>query len=71
MLKPFLFGFSLLLCNSVNAQIIGGRDDSEPTPQVSKPATISSGVYSGDVNLFTDDYNSSLNLGSVSTVSLP
>ncbi|WP_343636020.1 RHS repeat-associated core domain-containing protein [Fluviicola sp.] len=38
-------------------------------PQVSKPSELSSGVYSGDVNLFSGDYNSTIQLGSVSTPS--
>ncbi|WP_448927410.1 T6SS effector amidase Tae4 family protein [Fluviicola sp.] len=39
------------------------------TPTVSKPAELSSGVYSGDVNLFSGDYNSSIKLGAVGTPS--
>ena len=67
--KILIFVCTLLCCISSFSQVVGGRNNSEMTPQVSKPSELSSGVYSGDVNLFSGDYNSSIKLGAVATPS--
>lgn len=68
---PRSFSFVCVLLCSIQSfsQVIGGRSNSEMTPQVAKPSEMTSGVYSGDVNLFSGDYNSSIKLGSVATPS--
>ncbi|WP_430406826.1 RHS repeat domain-containing protein [Fluviicola sp.] len=66
--KSIILLFCVLSFHSFS-QVIGGRNNSEMTPQVSKPSELSSGVYSGDVNLFSGDYNSTIQLGSVATPS--
>ena len=67
--KFLIFVCALLCCIASFSQVVGGRNNSEMTPQVSKPSELSSGVYSGDVNLFSGDYNSSIKLGAVATPS--
>lgn len=64
--KSLIFLFCTLSFYSFS-QVIGGRNNSEMTPTVSEPANISSGGFSGDVNLFSGAYSSSIPLGSVST----
>ena len=66
--KSIITLFCVLSFHSFS-QVIGGRNNSEMTPTVSKPSELSSGVYSGDVNLFSGDYNSTIQLGSVATPS--
>ncbi|WP_300666040.1 hypothetical protein, partial [Fluviicola sp.] len=67
--KSLIFVCSFLCCIASFSQVVGGRNNSEMTPQVSKPSELNSGVYSGDVNLFSGDYNSSIKLGAVATPS--
>ncbi len=57
----------LLLCFQSFSQVIGGRNNSEMTPTVSKPAELNAGGYSGDVNLFSGGYGSTMPLGKVAT----
>lgn len=64
--KSIIILFCVLSFHSFS-QVIGGRNNSEMTPKVSEPANISSGGFSGDVNLFSGAYSSSIPLGSVST----
>ena len=54
---------------SLNAQIIGGSGSGSATPAEVKPGSISSGGFQGDVSLFNGTYQTSYNLGTVSTVS--
>ena len=61
---------ALLLCSQLaQAQLIGGRGDGQPSPSDVKPTAVTAGGFSGDVNLFSGTYNTSYNLGTVSTPS--
>jgi hypothetical protein len=64
---------SLLLSSfcifSTYSQLTGGRANSQKNPSASEPGTLSGGTYSGDVNIFTGEHQSSIPLGSVSTPS--
>ncbi|HLP55069.1 MAG TPA: RHS repeat-associated core domain-containing protein [Fluviicola sp.] len=63
----FIALITMLITVGATAQVTGGRGNSEPTPKVSEPAKINAGGFSGDVNLFTGDYNATIPLGGVST----
>lgn len=52
---------------NVNAQVVGGRDPGEITPQVMEPKPMAADNFTGNVNLFNGTYNSSYTLGSIST----
>jgi len=56
-----------ILAFTAQAQVIGGRSNSEMTPKVAEPAKITSGGFAGDVNLFTGSYGAAIPMGSVST----
>ena len=64
--KSLIFLFCTLSFYSFS-QVIGGRNNSEMTPTVSKPSELNSGGYSGDVNLFSGGYSSVIPLGKVAT----
>ena len=55
------------VCSNSFAQVTGGRSNSDATPSVAQPSTISSGGFSGDVNLFSGAYSASIPLGATST----
>ncbi|GEM_PF-1468878 len=50
-------------------QVVGGRDNSEMTPQVAEATKLSGGGFVGDVNIMTGEYNASIPLGTVATPS--
>ncbi len=60
-LLPFLFSIPLY------SQILGGTEPFKATPGEVKPNELSIGSVNGNVNLFTGDFQSSVNLGTVST----
>lgn len=62
-----LITISVFFVINAFSQIVGGRANSEMSPKAVQPTKLTSGAYSGDVNLFTGDYNATINLGSVST----
>jgi len=67
-MKTSLFTLLFISClNPLFSQVVGGRGNSEMTPTVAEPAKISSGGFSGDVNLFSGGYGATIPLGSVST----
>jgi RHS repeat-associated protein len=66
-MKAALITVFLFTGITVFSQVVGGRSNSESTPKVSEPAKISSGGFSGDVNLFSGGYGATIPLGSVST----
>ncbi|MBX2942757.1 MAG: hypothetical protein KF860_10450, partial [Cyclobacteriaceae bacterium] len=53
----------------LHGQLTGGRENSQKSPSVSEVGKLSGGIYSGDVNTFTGGHQSSIPLGSVSTLS--
>lgn len=55
------------LTSEAFSQVVGGRGNSDMTPKSVEPEKLTAGGLTGDVNLFTGDYNASLVLGSVST----
>lgn len=62
--------FSLLfLTITSTAQVVGGRGNSQSSPQEVKASELSKGAYTADVNLFTGALSTSYTLGSVSTPS--
>jgi hypothetical protein len=61
-----IFIFISLSSNSFS-QILGGRSNSESSPKLAEPTKLSGGIYSGDVNIMTGEYNSTIPLGSVAT----
>lgn len=69
MKKNFILalGLSLAATFSTQAQVVGGRENSDMTPKAVGPEKLSGGTFSGDVNLFTGDYNATQPLGTVST----
>ena len=60
---------TLLVGHQVHGQLTGGRENSQKSPSVSEVGKLSGGIYSGDVNTFTGGHQSSIPLGSVSTLS--
>ena len=61
--------FITLLGYQVYGQLTGGRENSQKSPSVSEVGKLSGGIYAGDVNTFTGGHQSSIPLGSVSTLS--
>lgn len=49
------------------AQVVGGSGKGQQVPHEVKPAELSAGEFSGDVNVFSGIYSSSFPLGTVST----
>ena len=67
-MKIFFLSLFLLICgHAANGQLTGGRENGQKAPSASEPGKLSGGIYSGDVNIFTGEYQSSIPLGSVST----
>ncbi|MBI3237868.1 MAG: hypothetical protein HYZ43_03335, partial [Flavobacteriia bacterium] len=66
-MRTTLFIVFIFVNTVLFSQVVGGRSNSESTPKVSEPAKISSGGFSGDVNLFSGGYGATIPLGSVST----
>ena len=60
---------TLLVGHHVHGQLTGGRENSQKSPSVSEVGKLSGGIYAGDVNTFTGGHQSSIPLGSVSTLS--
>jgi hypothetical protein len=67
--KALLCGLCFLNSFLSYSQVIGGRGNGQAAPSEVKPADIAGSSYNGDVNLFTGTYNSSYDLGTVSTPS--
>ncbi len=66
----YLLLVSACVCSLYShGQLTGGRENGQKAPSVSEPGTLSGGIYSGDVNIFTGEYQSSIPLGSLSTPS--
>ena len=65
--KSIFFAFLLFAINSINAQVVGSRSNSDLIPTKVEPTQLTGGGYSGDVNVFNGSYNSSYPLGTVST----
>ncbi len=63
----FFLTITLLVSFELKAQMVGGSGNSESPTKDIKAASIDEGGFSGDVSLFTGTYNSSYNLGTVST----
>lgn len=61
--------FIALTGYQVHGQLTGGRENSQKSPSMSEVGKLSGGIYSGDVNTFTGGHQSSIPLGSVSTLS--
>lgn len=49
------------------AQVVGGRTNSEQSPKVSEATKLTGGGFTGDVNHMTGEYSGSIPLGSVGT----
>ncbi len=49
------------------SQVVGGRENSETTPQLSEPTKLSGGGFVGDVNVMTGEFQASVPLGTVTT----
>jgi RHS repeat-associated protein len=64
-----LIALFLLAASSMQAQIIGGRENGQSAPKEVAPATLNKGAFTNDVNLFNGTLNTSYSLGSVSTPS--
>lgn len=64
-----LFTTCFLFSVDSYSQLTGGRENSQKSPSVSEAGSLSGGKYSGDVNIFTGEHQSTVPLRSVSTPS--
>lgn len=62
LLRIALF-FLIIISQTAQSQIIGGRSNSEQQPKVSEASKLSGGGFTGDVNHMTGEYNGTIPLG--------